>query len=544
MQDLLLYVNNGLAQYVSSIGEPQIDAPLREQVRSHVRESIFSTLTNVNFSEDRMVEYMHKSIDLREQIKSKKPQKYEFEGIANSPSNYFITDESKLNDDAQRLATLYATKNNIGDANCFGLRECASYGLKGMVAYFTHAEDMNESAGHSIYSEQERDEIYRICFGVMNDMCSTSKDLNFWLDMNMQIGATNVKVLELLDKSHNVLFGAPEPTTVSSTPIPGKSVLLSGHDILHVKRVLEVIEKNKLDINVYTHGELLPAHSYPELKKYRNFVGHFGTAWQNQYKDFKEFPGPIVLTSNCLMPPRTRYRGRLYTTGAVGYDEVEHLDMTKDSQIESVLKQAVECPGFDDTSIAKWKEAKPHLCGFGHAAVLSQADVVVNAIKTGALQHIFVIGGCDGTEKTRSYFTDLATATPDNSIILTLGCGKFRLHGLELGDIGGIPRILDMGQCNDAYSAVVVAMKLAEALETTVDKLPLHFAVSWFEQKAVAVFLSLLQLGMKNIRLGPALPAFLTDDVRQYLFENMGVRQVRTGHEKEEVEQMIAETSK
>ena len=462
----------------------------------------------------------------------------------NNPCNYHIQNEEEIHDDATRLASLYATRSNIGDVNCFGLRECASYGLKGMMAYFNHAEYMQKSAGNTIYSEQERDEIFDTCYSIMNSLCSTSKDLNYWLDINMKIGATNIKVLELLDKSHNTLYGSPEPTRVTSTPSEGKCILLSGHDILDVKRVLDTIKRLGLDefVLVYTHGELLPAHSYPELKKFDNFAGHFGQAWQNQYKDFKDFPGPIIMTSNCLMPPRSSYKGRLYTTHMVGYDEIKHIDMTNEQDIEEVIQKAIECPGFDDKTIAKWKDTKPHLCGFGHAAILSKADVVINAIKNGDLQHIFVIGGCDGTEKVRSYFTDLANVTPDNSIILTLGCGKFRLHGLELGDIGGIPRILDCGQCNDSYSAVVVAMKLAEALDTDIHNLPLHFAISWFEQKAVAVFLSLLHLGIKNIRLGPALPAFLTEDVRKYLYENLGVRQVNMGNEKEDLKEMLAET--
>eukprot|EP01083_Nonionella_stella_P268361 907177_1 len=248
------------------------------------------------------------------------------------------------------------------------------------------------------------------------------------------------------------------------------------------------------------------------------------------------------MTSNCLMPPRITYKDRIFTTGCVGYDEVKHVDTHDEKDLTKVLQKAMDCEGFDDSNIAQWKEAKPHLCGFGHAAVLSHAETVLNAIKSGDLQHIFVIGGCDGNETARSYFTELGQATPDNSLILTLGCGKFRLRDLELGDIGGIPRILDMGQCNDAYSAVVVAMKLAEALNTDIHHLPLHFAVSWFEQKAVAVFLTLLHLGVKNIRLGPVLPAFLTDDVRQYLFDNLGVKQCNLGDVNADLKTMLAET--
>eukprot|EP01083_Nonionella_stella_P070583 188945_1 len=548
MQDLLVYVNNGLCQYLHQLDEKNLSTELRERTRAHLMESMFSTLTNVNFSEDRMVEYIEETISIREQIKpifrQIFPQQQEFERVQNSPSNFSIdeSDES-LNEQAQRLCSLYATKEFIGDVNCYGLRECAVYGLKGMVAYFEHAERMHKSTQKGCYSDEERDEIYGLIWGLQNDLCSNSKDLNFWLEVNDRVGATNMKVMDILDRAHNAMYGTPEPTQVTSTPNHGKAVLLSGHDVLEVQKVLDLIDKKGYDVDVYTHGELLPAHSYPKLKNHPRLVGHFGTAWQNQYKEFKIFPGAILMTSNCLMPPRTRYKGRIFTTGCVGYEGVTHVNTDDEKELDKILQTAMESAGFDDKSIAQWKEAKPHTTGYGHATVLSHADTILDAIKSGDLQHIFVIGGCDGTEKTRSYFTDLGGATPDNSIILTMGCGKFRLHQLELGDIGGIPRVLDMGQCNDAYGAMIVAMKLAEALGTDIHQLPLHYAVSWFEQKAVAVFLSLLHLGIRNIRLGPAMPAFFTDDVRKHLFDNLGLRQVDLKDANADLKQMLTETA-
>eukprot|EP01084_Bolivina_argentea_P218083 370155_1 len=549
MQDLLLYTNNGLSQYVHAMDEQKLEPQLRERARAHLLESWFSTLTNVNFSEERMVEYIENAIDIREEIKGKFrqifPEQQEFERIQNSPCNYRLpqnADSEELCADAIRLAGTVVTKENIGDANCSGLRECAAYGMKGSMAYFDHAELMHKSAPNGAYSQEDRDQVYGQLFAACNDLCSTTKDLQFWIDLNMRVGATNVKIMEMLDKAHNVLYGEPEPTEVSSTPLPGKCVLVSGHDVLDVKRILDQIDKKGYDINVYTHGELLPAHGYPEVKKHKRLAGHFGGAWQNQYKEFKLFPGPILMTSNCLMPPRRKYKDQLFTTNCVGYDDVKHINCSDEKELDTLLQKAMECDGFDDSTIEAWKDVKPHVTGFGHAALLAKADVVLDAIKSGDLQHIFVIGGCDGSEKSRSYFTDLGAMTPDNSIILTMGCGKYRLHGLELGDIGGIPRILDMGQCNDAYGAVVVALKLAEALKTDVHSLPLHFAVSWFEQKAVAIFLSLLHLGIKNIHLGPVLPAFLTDDVRKYLFENMGVQQVNFDDANADLKRMLAET--
>eukprot|EP01083_Nonionella_stella_P025986 71552_1 len=546
MQDLLSYVNLGLCQYIHGMGEDKLDPEFKEKIRHHVLESMFSTITNVNFSEERIIQYIKGTLEIREQIQAPFrqifPDTQEFESIANSPSNYVMGSPDELNKEAQRLASLYATKELIGDANCFGLRECAMYGLKGAMGYFHHAELLHHTTPNGTYSTEERDEIYATVFETMNDLTSTSKDLNFWLGICMRIGAMNVKVMEVLDRSHNTLYGSPTPTEVSTVPVPGKAILMSGHDILPVQRVLDLIEKKGLDINVYTHGELQPAHMYPELHKNKRLVGNYGAAWQNQYKDFKSFPGAILMTTNCMMPPRTRYKSRFFTTGCVGYDEVKHIDCDDETDLMRLLDKAMECDGFDEKTIAPWKESKPFLVGFGRDAILSHAETIVGAIESGALKHVFVIGGCDGNEKSRSYFTDLADITPDNSIILTLGCCKFRFRGLEFGDIGGIPRVLDMGQCNDAYGAVVVALKLAEALETDVHSLPLHFAVSWFEQKAVAIFLSLLHLGIKNIHLGPELPAFLTEDVRKYLFDNMGVQQINFNDVNEELKTFLAET--
>eukprot|EP01083_Nonionella_stella_P280583 954498_1 len=407
MQDLLLYVNNGIGQYLANMDESTLDPTLKEKTRAHLLESTFSTLTNVNFSEDSMIEYMEKSLELREEIvpvfRKANPEKTDFEKVMNSPCNYTaedIDDTVALHEDATNLASLYAYEDYIGDKNCFGLRECAQYGLKGMMAYFDHAESMNLKSGTKCYDDTERDFVYKICYQVMNDLTSNSKDLMFWLGVNMKIGETNVKVLELLDKAHTTCFGIPQPTEVTATPVEGKCILMSGHDVLDVYRVCEGIAKKGLNINVYTHGELLPAHAFPNIQeKYKNILkGHFGKAWQDQYVDFKKFPGPCVLTSNCLMQPRKSYKHRLFTTHAVGFDDIPHLDLETDGDLDILYESAQKCDGWDNAKIAKLGAQKPFLCGFNHSTILAQADVVIDAIKSGALTDVFVIGGCDGSE--------------------------------------------------------------------------------------------------------------------------------------------------
>lgn len=312
------------------------------------------------------------------------------------------------------------------------------------------------------------------------------------------------------------------------------AILVSGHDLAVLKVLLEQSEGKGVD--VYTHGEMLPAHGYPGLKKFSHLRGHFGTHWGNQLHEFKKFPGAILMTSNCLRPPTKKYADRIFTCGPVGFANIPRLD---DHDFAPLVDRALALPpleaGFPSNSKV------PLSTGFGHGAVLSLADKVVGAIKSGQLKHVFVIGGCDGTESTRSYFTDLAESTPSDSLILTMGCGKFRLNSQDHGTVAGLPRLLDMGQCNDAYGAVVVASKLAEALGCKVQDLPLHFAVSWFEQKAVAVLLTLLHLELKNIRIGPAVPAFLTPKVLGVLQEKFGLSGISTDHEEEDLEQMLKE---
>mmetsp|Transcript_22495 Transcript_22495/g.45261 ORF Transcript_22495/g.45261 Transcript_22495/m.45261 type:complete len:389 (+) Transcript_22495:2-1168(+) len=363
--------------------------------------------------------------------------------------------------------------------------------------------------------------------------------LNRALTECLALGGLNLKVMKMLDAAHVTKFGSPRPTDVTTEPRGGRpAILVSGHDLGILQSLLEQTKGRGVD--VYTHGEMLPAHSYPKLGEYDHLVGHFGTHWGNQLFEFRHFPGAILMTSNCLRPPTRKYNDRIWTCGPVGFNNIGHI---ANDDYSPLINKALSLPVFDSSSNNAALRGEPRLTtlktGFGRDAVLSVADKVVGAIKAGQLKHVFVIGGCDGTETSRSYFTDLARATPADSIMLTLGCGKFRLNGEDHGMLGDLPRLLDMGQCNDAYSAVVVATKLAEALDCSVHDLPLHFAISWFEQKAVAVLLTLLHLELKNIRIGPAVPAFLTPSVVGVLNQKFGLMGVDQEQEDDDLAKML-----
>jgi hydroxylamine reductase len=351
------------------------------------------------------------------------------------------------------------------------------------------------------------------------------------LGMALKVGEMNAGVMAMLDKAHKETFGVPSPSPVNRAAKAGKALLVSGHDMADLKAILEMTEGT--GVNVYTHGEMMPAHGYGELKKYPHLVGNYGGAWQHQNLDFTLFPGPIIVTTNCLVEPRKSYADRIYTTNAVGFDGVKHI---KNRDFAPVIEQAKQLEGF-----AADEPEKLTTIGFGHDAIIGLADTIVQLVKAGKISRFFFIGGCDGTEGERSYFTKLAKASPKDSVILTAGCGKYRINHLKLGELGetGLPRVLDMGQCNDSYGAVKVALALAQAFETDVNGLPLSLAVSWFEQKAVAVLLTLLHFNVRNIRLGPALPAFITPNVLNVLVENFALKPI--GDPKEDLEQMMKE---
>jgi hydroxylamine reductase len=339
--------------------------------------------------------------------------------------------------------------------------------------------------------------------------------------MCLKCGEVNLKVMGMLDAAHTARYGDPEPTQVRIEPIAGKAILISGHDLNDLERLLE--QTAGKGINVYTHGEMLPAHSYPELRKHKHLVGNYGGAWQVQRTEFEAFPGPIVMTTNCLQPPRDSYKDRVFTVGNVAYPGVRHID---DGDFTPVIDAALSADGFAESG-----PGTTITIGFGRSAVLGVADKVIDAVKQGQIRHFFLIGGCDGAKPGRNYYTNLAQAVPDDCVVLTLACGKYRFNKLDFGDIGGIPRLLDIGQCNDAYSAIQIAAALADAFDTDVNGLPLSLVLSWFEQKAVVILLTLLHLGIKNMRLGPSLPAFVTPPVLNVLVDKFNIAPITTPEE-------------
>lgn len=441
-------------------------------------------------------------------------------------------------------AGLLARSAVVGNEDLFGVVEMCAYGLKGTVAYFYHAEEL--AAGGGGYTAAEADDIFRELFRIGGYLAEAGTQpagpdaLDRAVTECMAVGALNLKVMRMLDAAHCTKFGSPSPTEVSTQMAAGRpSILVSGHDMNILHNLLLQTEGKGVD--VYTHGEMLPAHGYPKLRAFEHLRGHFGTHWGNQLYEFRHFPGAILMTSNCLRPPTKKYADRLWTSGPVGFTSIPAI---AGEDFSPLISKALSLPAFSaehNASALRGSSQRPSLTvGFGHEAVLGVADKVVAAIKGGQLKHVFVIGGCDGTEATRSYFTDLAENTPKDSLILTMGCGKFRLNAQDHGTLGGLPRLLDMGQCNDAYGAVVVATKLAEALGCTVHDLPLHFAVSWFEQKAVAVLLTLLHLELKNIRIGPAVPAFLTPNVLSVLNQKFGLKGIEAAAPDDDLHSMLA----
>ncbi len=384
------------------------------------------------------------------------------------------------------------------------LQETLLYGLKGMAAYAAHARRLGKTDDEvSAFIEE----------ALFATLTNVNFDVPSLLAMVLKCGEMNLKVMKMLNDGHVELFGQPEPTEVQEGTKQGKGILVSGHDLLDLENILKATEGK--GINVYTHGEMLPAHSYPGLKKYPHLAGHFGDAWQKQKKEFPRFSGPIVVTTNCVLLPLDSYKDRLFTMREVAVPDATCIT---DEDFSPVIEKALASDSLPE------KLTKTSLIGFHYTQILKHAETIVNGVKSGDIKHFFLIGGCDGAEPGRNYYSDYAEATPDDTIILTLGCAKYRIRNHDYGDVGGIPRFLDMGQCNDSYGAIMVAVALAEAFECGVNDLPLTLNISWFEQKAVAVLLTLLHLGVKNIRLGPALPGFVSENVLNVLVENFGLR--------------------
>jgi hydroxylamine reductase len=392
------------------------------------------------------------------------------------------------------------------------LRELLAYGLKGMAAYADHAAVLGER-------DEEVDAFFHKALAAGID---DTLDLNALFELNMELGRVNLRCMELLDRAHTGRFGHPRPTPVSLGVRRGPAILVSGHDLLDLHELLRQTEDR--GIQVYTHGEMIPAHGYPGLKKFAHLAGNYGGAWQDQQKEFERFPGPILMTTNCIQKPRPSYMDRIYTTGLVAWPGVVHLPDRND--FSQLVAKAVEMGGF-----AADEPGKTITVGFGHDAVLGAAEQVVAAVKAGQIRHFFLIGGCDGARSGRNYYTEFAEKVPADCLILTLACGKYRFNKLDFGTVAGLPRLMDVGQCNDAYSAIQVALALGKAFGTGVNELPLSLVLSWYEQKAVVVLLTLLALGLRHIRLGPTLPAFLTANVLKVLVERFAIKPIGSADE-------------
>ena len=482
LQDELTGALIGLARAASS------SSAAGDRTWRLIIEGLFTTVTNVSFDDKTIM-------DMTERVRGEKIRLSD--GFAEN--DYDMSELWNENEDIRSLKSLIL----------FGIRGMAAYAYHAMVLGYID-EKLNRFFAKSLAvtgSEQTKEEL---------------------LAAVMEVGRYNLNCMELLDRANTESYGDPVPVTVHLEVEKGPFIVISGHDLHDLKLLLEQTENR--GINIYTHGEMLPAHSYPELKKYSHLKGNFGTAWQNQQKEFSDIPAPILFTTNCLMPPKENYADRVFTTALVSYPEISHIGEDKD--FTPVIEKAVQLGGYrENKSFTGINGGKTMTTGFGHATVLGVADKVIDAVKNGDIKHFFLVGGCDGARPGRNYYTDFVKKTPENTVVLTLACGKFRFNDMELGTIGELPRLMDIGQCNDAYGAIKIAVALAEAFGCGINELPLSMVLSWYEQKAVCILLTLLYLGIKNIRIGPSLPAFVSPAVLDFLVENFGIAPISTPEE-------------
>ncbi len=512
LQDLLIHATKGLAQYAHRARKYGISD---REVNVATAEALFTTITNVNFDPERVAQVIRRIADLRDRMKGR----YEAACAAAGESAETLSGPAAwvpaetldgLIDQGEQVGI--EMRLNLIGKDAVGLQELLTYGLKGSAAYVDHAQILGV----------EDEAVYAFFHEALSFLAENPADIDALIQMCLRAGEVNLRVMELLDTANTGGYGDPVPTPVRITPVKGKAILVSGHDLKDLEELLKQTEGT--GINVYTHGEMLPCHGYPELKKYSHLVGNYGGAWQDQRKEFDAFPGAILMTTNCIQKPKESYKHRIFTSGLVAWPGVAHI---ADRNFKPVIDAALAEPGFPETVTPE----KTILVGFGHAAVLGVADKVIELVKAGKIRHFFLIGGCDGAKSGRNYYTQLAQAVPEDCVILTLACGKYRFNKLEFGDIEGIPRLLDIGQCNDAYSAIRIAQALADAFGCGVNELPLSMILSWYEQKAVAILLTLLSLGIKGIKLGPTLPAFTPPNVLRVLVENFDIAPISTVEE-------------
>lgn len=509
LQDLLIYATKCLSLYANHLRTMGIK---NHDWDIFVTEALFTTVTNVNFDTKRLqalLQQISKHLEVAKKAYAETCQKNN-----KSPEICNCSCKCSFGDDVKVLVE-EGEKHSIANritmlgADIAGLQELLTYGLKGTAAYAEHARIL----GH------EDDDIYAFFHHALSFLTKNNPTIDELYTLCMKCGEINLKVMGLLDTANTGTYGHPIPTQVKITPVKGKAILVSGHDLKDLEELLKQTEGK--GINIYTHGEMLPAHGYPGLKKYPHFVGNYGGAWQDQAREFDEFPGAILMTTNCIQRPRESYKARIFTSGLVAWPGVIHI---ANRDFAPVIKAALEAPGFGQDTVP----AKEITVGFGHNAVMGVAGAVIDAVKAGKIRHFFLIGGCDGAKTGRNYYTQFAEAVPQDCVILTLACGKYRFNKLEFGNIGGIPRLLDVGQCNDAYSAIQIAVALAKAFQTDVNGLPLSMILSWYEQKAICILLTLLHLGIKNIRIGPALPAFISPNVLNVLVSKFNIQPIST----------------
>lgn len=505
LQDVLIYTLQGLSAWALAAREHGI---VDSEIDAFVPKAFFATLTNVNFDSARIVTYVNQALTYRQQLAAKlAPLAAQADALPAAAR--FEPGADLLAQLAQAPQTAVNRGKNEVNEDIMGLRLLCLYGLKGAAAYMEHARVLDQQdAGVAA-------EFHRIMSWLGTDPC----DLDLLFKCAMDIGLLNFKIMEMLDLGETTAFGHPEPTQVRVTPVPGKCILVSGHDMVDLKLILE--QTRGTGINVYTHGEMLPALAYPFFKQYPHLVGNYGSAWQNQQKEFANFPGAVVMTSNCIIDPNVgNYSDRIFTRSIVGWPGVTHLE---GEDFCAVIAKAQALEGFKHAELEHFITI-----GFARNALMQAAPAVIDKVKAGEISHFFLVGGCDGDRAERAYYTEFAKAIPQDSLLLTLGCGKYKFNKLDFGDIGGIPRLLDVGQCNDAYSAIQLALALADAFECGVNDLPLTLVLSWFEQKAIVILLTLLALGVKDIRTGPTAPAFLTPALLKVLEEQFGLKGTTT----------------
>lgn len=507
LQDLLIYQLKGISCYAKEILDK--GGNIDQEVVKFVENGLFTTLTNVNFDPEVHINLLKKSQKIKEKLRKIAPK-----GEYPEHAIYNLSDsKDEMLKDAIKAGIMY---DDSLDQDIRSLRSTILYGLKGIAAYGHQARFIN-------FIDKEVDNFYFKALEATTNNKLSSEDL---IELTMKTGNIAIAVMKLLDDANTSKYKNPTPHKVNITLKKGPFIIVSGHDLRDLEMLLEQSEGK--GINIYTHGEMLPAHGYDGLKKYKHLVGNFGSAWQNQQKEFDDIPGCILMTTNCLMQPRESYKDRIYSTSVVGWEGIKHIKSDEDGykDFSEIINKALELGGYDED-----EEYKEILVGFGHKTTLSNAEKIVSAVNDGNIKHFFVIGGCDGARPGRNYYTDFAKLVPKDCIILTLACGKYRFNKLEFGEVAGLPRLLDIGQCNDLYSAVKIATSLADAFDTNVNSLPLSIILSWYEQKAVADLLALLALGIRGIYLGPSLPAFLSPNVLQYLVDNFDLKPISTPDE-------------